>query len=91
MERAHLVRFERTDDGMEHATVMEQHEILFLPVMWVDQLSRQHQHQAEREERIKEKGTHARRNGGTLHFVQQVAYLLEIREVRAIGVQRVIA
>jgi hypothetical protein len=39
MERAHLVRLERTNDGMQHATIMEQHEVLFLPVMRVHQLA----------------------------------------------------
>lgn len=38
MERAHLVRFERTHDGMQHATIMEQHEVFFLPIMRVHQL-----------------------------------------------------
>jgi hypothetical protein len=39
MERAHLVRLERSNDSMQHATIMEQHEVLFLPVMRVHQLA----------------------------------------------------
>ena len=39
MERALLVWLERADDGMQHATIMKQHEVLFLPVVWVYQLT----------------------------------------------------
>ena len=38
MERAHLVRLERTDDSVQHATIMEQDEVLFLPIVRVHQL-----------------------------------------------------
>ena len=38
MERAHLVRLERTNDGVQHATIVEQDEVLFLPVVRVHQL-----------------------------------------------------
>ena len=40
MERAHLVWLERADGGMQHSAVMEQYEVLFLPIMWVYQLAR---------------------------------------------------
>ena len=40
MERAHLVRLERTNDGVQHATIVEQDEVLFLPVVRVHQLKR---------------------------------------------------
>jgi hypothetical protein len=39
MERAHLVRLKRTNDSMQHATIMEQDEVLFLPVVRVHQLN----------------------------------------------------
>ena len=39
MERAHLIRLKRTDNGMQHATIMEQDEVLFLPVVRIHQLS----------------------------------------------------
>jgi hypothetical protein len=29
MERAHLVRLERADDRVQHATIMEQDQVLF--------------------------------------------------------------
>jgi hypothetical protein len=38
MERAHLVRLERTNDRVQHATVMEQDEVLFFPAVRVHQL-----------------------------------------------------
>jgi len=40
MERAHLVRLKRTNDSVQHATIMEQDEILFLPVVGVHQLNK---------------------------------------------------
>ena len=40
MERAHLVRLERTNDSVQHATFMEQDEVLFPPVVRVHQLER---------------------------------------------------
>ena len=39
MERAHLIRLKCANDGVQHATIMEQNEVLFLPVVWVHQLS----------------------------------------------------
>ena len=39
MERAHLILLKRTDNGMQHATIMEQDEVLFLPVVRIHQLS----------------------------------------------------
>ncbi|SRR6266403_134528 len=40
MERAHLIRLiKRADNTVQHATVMEQDEILFLPVVRVHQLN----------------------------------------------------
>src|SRR6266404_3050995 len=38
MERAHFVRLERADDGMEHAAIVEQDEVLLLPIVRVHQL-----------------------------------------------------
>jgi hypothetical protein len=38
MESAHLVRLKRTNDSVQHATIMEQDEVLFLPVVRVHQL-----------------------------------------------------
>lgn len=32
MERAHLVRLEGTDDGVQHTSIMEEHQIPFMPV-----------------------------------------------------------
>ena len=40
MERADLIRLERTNDGVQHATIMEQDEVLFPPVVRVHQLKR---------------------------------------------------
>ena len=39
MEHAHLVRLKRTNDSVQHATIMEQDEVLFLPVVRVHQLN----------------------------------------------------
>jgi len=38
MERPHLVRLERSDDGVKQATIVEQDKVLFLPVVRIDQL-----------------------------------------------------
>ncbi len=38
VERADLVRFERPDDCMEHAAVVEEDEVLLVPVVRVDEL-----------------------------------------------------
>jgi len=40
IERAHLVRLERTNDHVQHATTMEQDEVLFFPVVRVHQLGK---------------------------------------------------
>ena len=39
MEHADLVWLERANDSVQHATIMEQDEILFLPVVRVHQLN----------------------------------------------------
>ena len=39
VEHAHLVRLERTNDGVQHAAIMEQDEVFFLPVVRVHQLN----------------------------------------------------
>lgn len=38
MEHANFVWLEHADDSAQLTTAMEQHEVLSLPVMWVDQL-----------------------------------------------------
>jgi len=40
MERAHLIRLKRANDGVQHATVVEQDEIFFLPVVRVHKLAK---------------------------------------------------
>ena len=40
MERAHLVWLERANDRVQHATIMEQDEVLFFPVVRVHQLEK---------------------------------------------------
>jgi len=39
MERAHLVRIKRTNDGMQNATIAEQDTVLFLSIVRVHQLN----------------------------------------------------
>jgi hypothetical protein len=39
MENAHLIRLKCANDSVHHPTVMEQEEILFLPVVRVHQLN----------------------------------------------------
>ena len=39
MEDAHLIRLKCANDSVQHATVMEQDEIFFLPVVRVHQLN----------------------------------------------------
>lgn len=39
MKDPHLIWLERADGGMQHPSVMEQYEVLFLPVMRVYQLA----------------------------------------------------
>ena len=38
MKRAHLIGLERANDAMQDAAVVEQHEVLLVPVMWVYEL-----------------------------------------------------
>ena len=38
VERAYLVGRERPHDCMQHATVMEQHQVVLAPVVWVYEL-----------------------------------------------------
>lgn len=38
VEGADLVRLERPDDGVQESSVMEQDEVLLLPVVWVHEL-----------------------------------------------------
>ena len=89
MERAHLIRLKRTYNGMQHATIMEQDEVLFLPVVRI--------HQLGAAEVIIEEGdgnkanTHTRRDSRSLHLVQQITNLLEVRDICAIGVERAFA
>jgi hypothetical protein len=40
MERAHLIRLKCTNDGVQHATVVEQDEVIFLPVVRVHELAK---------------------------------------------------
>ena len=40
MERAHLVRLERANGCVHHATIMEQDQVLFFPVVRVHQLEK---------------------------------------------------
>jgi hypothetical protein len=40
MERAYLVRLKRANDCVKHATIMEQDQVLFFPVMRIDQLAK---------------------------------------------------
>ena len=39
MERVHLVRLKRTNDGVQHATIVQQDKVLFLSIMRVHQLN----------------------------------------------------
>ena len=39
MEHAHLVRLKCANDSVQHATIMEQDKVLFLPVVRVHQLN----------------------------------------------------
>ena len=38
MERAHLVRLNRANDSVQHTSIVEQDEVLFLPVVRIHQL-----------------------------------------------------
>ena len=38
VERAHLVGLERTNDRVQHAAVMEEHEVLLVPVVRIHEL-----------------------------------------------------
>jgi hypothetical protein len=40
MERAHLIRLERTNNSVQHAPIMEQNKIPFLPIVRVHQLKK---------------------------------------------------
>ena len=67
---------------------MEQDEVLFPPVVWVHQLSaaargRHHQGRGGRNEA----NTHTRCDSRSLHLVQQITHLLEVRDMCAIGVE----
>ena len=56
MERPPLIWLKCANDSVQHATIVEQDEVLFLPVVWVHQLSaaaREHHHQGKGGERSK--------------------------------------
>jgi hypothetical protein len=72
MERAYLVRLKRANDCVKHATIMEQDQVLFLPVMRIDQLAKKGKQEWYREN----EKTYIRCNGGALHLVQQIPHLL---------------
>jgi len=38
MERAYLVRLKRANDSVQHTSIVEQDEVLFLPVVRIHQL-----------------------------------------------------
>jgi len=96
MERAHLVRLERANDRVQHATIMEQDEVLFFPIVRVHRLekARREQHGTRNEERkgnLKAGRTHIRRDGGALHLVQKIAHFLQVREAGTISVKCAVA
>ena len=69
MERAHLIRLKCADDGVQHATVMEQDEVLFPPVVRVYQLSAAARGRHHQGREGNEANTHTRCDSRSLHLV----------------------
>ena len=71
---------------------MEQNEVVFLPVVWVHQLSAVRGSVIIKEEGGRDEAdTHIRCDSRPLHLVQQITHLLEVRDMCAIGVERAFA
>jgi len=98
MERAHLIWLKRTNNSVQHAPIMEQNEIPFLPIVRVHQLNemknvaarRGADHQKKvgiRRGGMKERTTHVWRDGRSLHLVKQITNLLDVLDVCSIGVK----
>ena len=90
MERADLVRLERTDDGVQQAPVVEQDEVPLLPIVRVHELCAARRTSAG----YRRPGactTYVWRDGRALHLVEQRADLRQILEVGAVWVQGAVA
>ena len=82
VERAHFVGLESTDDRVQHAAVVEDHEVVLVPVMRVYQLGITDVNLPCHDMTTTET-TYLRRDGRTLHLVQQVANFLQVFDVNA--------
>lgn len=88
MEGADLVRLEGTDDGMQESSVMEQDEVLLLPIVWVHELffRDMERHEGPSLPDMQICPAYLWRNGRTLHLVEQRADLCEFLDVCTIWV-----
>jgi hypothetical protein len=90
VKHPHLVRRELANDRVQDAAVVEEHEVLLVPIVRVHKL-RVRVISAPRPCRIRENGkAYGRRDGGALHLVEELTDLLQVREVCTIGVERAV-
>ena len=66
MESAHLIRLKYTNGSVQHTSVVEEKEILFLPVVRAHQLNVVAHECRKRDEK---ESTYTGRDGRTLHLV----------------------
>ena len=90
VERAHLARLESPDNGVQHAAVVEDHEVVLVPVMRVYQLGITDVNLPCHDMTTTET-TYLRRDGRTLHLVQDVSHGAEVRDVRTVRIERTFA
>lgn len=85
MEGPDLVRRERPNDRVQNTSVVEEHEILFRPIVRVDQLRLTPYIQRDDTEGCG--GSHLGIYRGALHPVEDVPNLLQISDVGTIWVE----
>ena len=69
MESAHLIRLKYTNGSVQHTTVVEEKEILFLPVVRPHKLNVVAHEQICVRKRDEKESTYTGRDGRTLHLV----------------------
>ena len=87
MERSNLSGLQSTNHRMQHPTIMKHYKVLFIPVMWVHQLFVR---ETERGRKSLDANIYHQNpppkaylwcNAWSLHFVQQVSYIVQSRDV----------
>lgn len=85
MESPHLVRGEGSNDTMGNSAVVEEHEVLLRPVVWIYQLRQMLCDQGViGTERY---GPHLRIYRGTLHLVEDIPDLFQVSDMNAVRIE----